>query len=344
MRSQLAQLLGLRGDLHLDLIDSDALSGNPLRDPAQRTLLVYTPPQYDAEGSQRYPVLYFLHGFTGNAAGAVSARPWEHNVVQRADTMIGDRRMTPAILVVVDGFTRLGGSQFVNSIHNGNYADYVAREIVSHLDRNYRTIAREGGRAVFGKSSGGFGAIHLATEYPATFCAFASHSGDMYFSGVYPQTFADVQRTLDRFDFKVAAFVAAFEGKPKRPQPEYVTMEILGYAAAYSPRAREAFAIDLPFDQATGELRQDVWARWLAFDPVERVAEKAAQLERLRLRYLDCGRRDEYGLDLGARILAKRMRDAGLAVRHEEFDDTHGNVTYRYEVSLPALCEVLDRE
>jgi S-formylglutathione hydrolase FrmB len=344
MPSQLAQLLGLQGDVHLDIVDSAALSGNALGDPARRTLLTYTPVGYDAEGSRRYPVLYFLHGFTGDAAGAVSARPWERNVIQRADALIAAGRMPPAIVAVVDGFTRLGGSQYVNSVHNGNYGDYVAREIVSHVDRSYRTIAHEGGRAVFGKSSGGFGSIHLALEYPGTFAAFASHSGDMYFNGVYPQTFADVQRTLERFDFDLAKFVAAFEGKPKRPQPEYVTMEILGYASAYSPRAREPFAIDLPLDRSTGELREDVWARWLAFDPVERVAEKAEQLGRLRLRYLDCGRRDEYGLDVGARVLAQRLRGAGLEVRHEEFDDTHGNVTYRYEVSLPALCEVLDRE
>lgn len=344
MRSQIGQLLGLRGDVHLDIIDSSALANNPLGDSSQRRLLVYTPPGYDAEGSRRYPVLYFLHGFTGDAAAMVSSRPWERNVVQRMDGLIAEGRIPHAILAVVDGFTRLGGSQYVNSIHNGNYADYVAQEIVAHVDHRYRTIAREGGRAIFGKSSGGFGAIHLTVEYPGTFAAFASHSGDMYFSGVYPQTFADVQRTLERHNFDIAAFVAAFEKKPKRSQPEHVTMEIVGYAAAYSPGARKAFAIDLPFDRASGELREDVWARWLAFDPAECVKEKAARLRRLRLRYLDCGRRDEYGLDIGARVLAKRLKEAGIEARHEEFDDTHGNVTYRYEVSLPALCEVLDRE
>jgi S-formylglutathione hydrolase FrmB len=344
MASQLARLLGIRGDVHFDSIESSALANNGLGDPSKRALLVYTPPDYDAEGSRRYPALYFLHGFTNDAAASVSSRPWERNVIQRADALVAQGRMPPAILAVVDGFTRLGGSQYVNSIHNGNYADYVAREIVSHVDRNYRTLAREGGRALFGKSSGGFGAIHLAFEYPGTFAAFASHSGDMYFSGVYPQAFPEVQRTLERFDFDIGAFVSAFEKKPKRSQPEHVALEIVGYAAAYSPSGREAFAIDLPFDSVSGELRRDVWARWLAFDPVERVAQKASELRRLRLRYLDCGRRDEYGLDIGARVLAKRLKEAGLDVRHEEFDDTHGNVTYRYEVSLPALCEVLDRE
>ncbi len=141
----------------------------------------------------------------------------------------------------------------------------------------------------------------------------------------------------------IAAFVAAFEGKPKRSAAEYATIELLGYAAAYSPSAARAFALDLPFDLATGELREDVFARWLAFDPAERARTHAAELGRLRLRYVDCGRRDEYALDIGARVLTARIRELGLAVRHEEFDDDHRSVGYRHAVSLPALAEVLDR-
>ncbi|HWT04344.1 MAG TPA: hypothetical protein VN224_01175, partial [Xanthomonadales bacterium] len=87
-----------------------------------------------------------------------------------------------------------------------------------------------------------------------------------------------------------------------------------------------------------------VFMRWLAFDPCERVVSGRAALERLRLRYLDCGRQDEYALDIGARVFTKRCRELGLEVRHEEFDDDHRNVGYRYEISLPALAEVLDRE
>ncbi len=342
-RSQLGRLCGLRGDVQLDSVTSEALRGNPLGDPAERTLIVYVPPGYDPQGSQRYPVLYFLHGYMGNAAAALSTRPWERNIVQWADWLIAQGRMPPVILALVDGFTRLGGSQFVDSIHNGGYATYVVRDIVSHVDRKYRTIAHEGGRAVLGKSSGGFGALHLTMEHPGTFAAFASHSGDAYFEGVYPIAFPATQRVLERFGFDTAAFLADFESSPKRSQEAYQAIEILGYAAAYSPTGRRAFAFDLPIDLATGGMREDVFGRWLTFDPVRRATTRLTALERLRLRYLDCGRRDEYGLDIAARVLARTMREAGLIVRHEEFDDGHRNVGYRYEVSLPALAGVLDR-
>ena len=293
------ELLGLRGHLHFDTVESAALAGNALGDPAQRPVIVYTPPGHDPQGSRAYPTLYVLHGYTGDATALVGARRWERNVVQWIDELIHAGRMPASMLVIVDGFTRLGGSQYVDSIHNGRYATYTVRDVVGHIDASYRTIAREGGRAVLGKSSGGFGAMHLVMEHPGVFAAFASHSGDSYFPYAHIPAFASAQRMLEKHDFSIEAFVEAFERKHKRPQPEYVTMEMLGYAAAYSPRSARAFDFDLPFDLHSGELREDVFARWRAFDPAERVASRAAELGRLRLRYLDCGRKDEYGLDIG---------------------------------------------
>jgi S-formylglutathione hydrolase FrmB len=343
-RSLIARLLGLEGDVRVDFVHSEALAGNPLGDPATRPVVVYTPPGYDAVGSRRYPALYVLHGYTGDAVALLSARPWETNVLQWVDRLIKERSMPPALLVIVDGFTRLGGSQYLDSVHNGAYATYTVRDVVGHVDRTFRTIPTEGGRAVLGKSSGGFGAMHLVLEHPGTFAAFASHSGDAYFKYAHPPAFATVHRALEAHDVNIAAFVESFERKHKRPAAEYTTMEMLAYAAAYSPRGPAAFDIDLPFDQKTGELRQEVFARWLAYDPAERVATHRAQLERLRLRFVDCGRRDEYNLDVGARVVSERIRALGLPVRHEEFDDDHRNVGYRYAVSLPALTAVLDQK
>lgn len=335
-------LLGLQGTLHFDRVHSEALAGNALGDAADRPLMVYTPPGYDAQGSRRYPVLYVLHGYTGDALALVSSRPWERNVLQWIDRLICEERMPHAILAIVDGWTRLGGSQYVDSIHNGNYATYVIEDAVGRVDREYRTLAHAGGRAVLGKSSGGFGAVHLSMAHPGVFSAFASHSGDAYFDLAHPASFAPAQRTLEKHGGDTGAFVAAFERKHKRAQNEYVTMEMLGYAAAYSPRSTQAFDMDLPFDLRSGAIRDDVFAKWKAFDPVNRVGETLEALRALRLRYVDCGRRDEYALDIGARLLTDRMREHGLEVRHEEFDDDHRNVGYRYEVSLPALGAVLD--
>jgi S-formylglutathione hydrolase FrmB len=342
--SPYARLLGLRGELRIEFVESAALANNPLGDPSIRPVIAYLPPGYDAEGSKRYPVIYVLHGYTGTAAALIASRAWETNVVQWADRLIADGSMKPAIVVVVDGFTRLGGSQYVDSIHNGAYATYVTRDVVGHVDATYRTIAEEGGRGVVGKSSGGFGAMHLTMRHPGVFAAFASHSGDSYFRFASPPAFPSASRVLESYGHDIGAFVAAFEATHKPSQAQFQTIEMLGYAAAYSPRGATAFDLDLPWKRTTGAIDEAVFERWLAFDPVEDAPHRAAELGRLRLRYLDCGRRDEYGLDIGAREMARRIGDLGLTVRHEEFDDDHRNVGYRYAVSLPALSEALENQ
>lgn len=340
----LARLLGIRGELALDSLESEALRDNALHDPSSRMLPVYLPPGYDAQGSRRYAVLYVLHGYGGDAASTIASRPWETNVVQWIDRLIAQKKMPPTILVVVDGNTRLGGSQYVDSSHNGLYATYLARDVVSHVDANYRTVAAERGRAVLGRSSGGFGAVHVTMRNPGVFCAFASHSGDAYFRYSLMPSFAAAHRTLEMHGRDVVAFVRAFEAKQKRSQAEFETMMILAQAAAYSPGDGTAFALALPFDRTSGELDGEVLARWRTFDPVEEAPLRAKELTRLRLRYIDCGRRDEYGLDVGARALARAMRSLGLEVEHQEFDDDHRNIGYRYAVSLPALAAVMEHE
>ena len=340
--SELGRLNGLTGDIKIDFIESPALADNPIGDPSLRPLAVYTPPGFDPQGSKRYGVLYVMHGYTGDVAALVAPKPWETNVVQWIDRLIVQRKMPPVMLAIVDGNNRFGGSQYVNSIHNGDYATYVVRDAIGHVDANYPTIAHEGGRAVLGKSTGGFAAMYLPMLYPGTFCAFASHSGDTNFLGTYVPEFPRTQRALEKFDFDIQAFVEAFEAKPKKSMDDGHVMMFLGQAAAYSPAEAKAWSLDLPFDLATGELRPGVMARWMAFDPVELCITKTAELARLRLRYVDCGRRDEYGLDIGARIFVRRLREMGLDVRHEEFDDDHRSVGYRHAVSLPALAEVLE--
>jgi hypothetical protein len=141
-KSALARLMGLHGELQVEFIRSAALENNALGDSPTRPIAVYLPPGYDPNGSARYPVLYCLHGYTGDAAALLSTRPWETNVVQWMDRLIAGQRMPSAILAIVDGFTRLGGSQYVNSIHNGDYETYVLRDVIGHVDKRFRTVGR----------------------------------------------------------------------------------------------------------------------------------------------------------------------------------------------------------
>jgi len=338
-----SDLLDLRGSLEICTLRSDALASGVLGDPVERFIGVYLPPEYDPYGSQRYASIYCLHGHGSNLVKMLAAGPWERNLVQQADAAMVAGSLPPAILVLVDGATRLGGSQYVDSIQNGYVARHVAVEIVDEIDRRFRSIQRPSARGIVGKSSGGFGALHLAAHFPERFSALASIAGDSYFRLAMPMLFPAAQRAFERYGGEPAAFLEEFQRSSSRRDEDYSALFVLACAAAYSPRSQRALDVAFPFDLLTGEIDDESFARWLAFDPAEYDAERRALLAQLSLCYLDAGRRDEYGLDIAARTLAHRLRESGVRVRSEEFPGGHRNTTERYIGAFTALLEVLDR-
>jgi enterochelin esterase family protein len=92
-----------------------------------------------------------------------------------------------------------------------------------------------------------------------------------------------------------------------------LALNILGMAAAYSPNpATPPFGVDLPCDLESGAFREDVWRRWLEHDPLVLLETHADALRSLRLLYLDCGTRDEFNLQHGARLFTRRLRELGV--------------------------------
>jgi enterochelin esterase-like enzyme len=182
---------------------SKVLKDNRLGDPHVRQLGVWLPPQYDegqARGrGRRFPVLYDLVGFTGSGLAHTSWKPFSDNVPERTSRLIHEKKMGPTIMVFPDCFTALGGNQYVNSSAIGNYADYLTRELIPFVDREFRTLASRDHRGCFGKSSGGYGAIIHAMKYPEYWGAIADHSGDSYFDFVYWHDWPNTLNELTRF-------------------------------------------------------------------------------------------------------------------------------------------------
>jgi enterochelin esterase family protein len=312
--------------------ESRVLKGNPLGDPTTRTTPVYLPPSYP---KGRYPVLYMLTGFTGFGEMMIQRGAWSESLPERLDRLIRTRAMREAIVVMPDCFTRYGGSQYLNSTATGRYEDHVVKELVPFVDRRYRTNGR---RAVLGKSSGGYGAMVLGMRHPDVFHALACHSGDLYFEYCY---LPDFPKALDllRPHGGPAKFLRAWEKMPKRMAGNlHAVVNTIAMASCYSPRGR---TFDLPFDLETGELRGEVWRRWKSWDPIDMLDRHAKDLRKLRLVYLDCGTRDQFALHHGARIFAAKARTRGVKLVHEEFDDDHTAISYRYDRSLALLSKAL---
>ena len=82
----------------------------------------------------------------------------------------------------------------------------------------------------------------------------------------------------------------------------------------------------MPFDTTTGRLDEEVWERWLAWDPVRMVPERGEALASMKHVYLDAGRSDEYYLDLGAQAFSKELGSLGIEHTLELFEGTHGGI------------------
>ena len=314
--------------------ESNVLKNNPLGDKYIRDVIVYLPPDYD--GEKKFPTVYCQTGFTGRGKMFLNDSAFTPNLAQRLDKLINDGKIKPMIAVLPDCFTYYGGSQYINSTATGNYEDYLTEEIVRFFDENFCTIRAKTARAVMGKSSGGYGALICGLRHADTFGLVCSTSGDCYFEMVYipdiPKAFRAVKgnphKLLEKF----------WDEEAKKGKDDFSGLNIIGMSACYSPIGAD---FDLPFDMKTGEIRTEIWQKWLAHDPVRLVEKSVENLKSLKLLYIDAGTRDEFFLDIGARVLCEKFKQFDIPHIHEEFDDGHFNISYRANRSLELISEHL---
>ncbi|HZE33168.1 MAG TPA: alpha/beta hydrolase-fold protein [Actinoallomurus sp.] len=339
----------LAGRIDEHTITSELLRGNPLGDPHERPLEVYVPPGYDDEPERRYPVVYAIQGYTGHLPMWHNRAPWRQPFPELADQIFARGDAPPVIVVYVDAWTSVGGSQFLDSPGTGRYHSYLCEEVVPWVDAHYRTLADRDHRAISGKSSGGYGAMITPMLRPDVFGALATHAGDALFDVCYRTDFPSVARELrDTYggpvDAAMQTFLADFRSRiagTKKTDMGFI--EQYGYAACYS--ADEDGTVRQPFDD-TGQVIPEIWDRWLAWDPVRMAArpEYAEALRSLKAIWIDAGTRDEYYLDFGAVAFRRAVETAGVpddSVYFELFDAGHGAIEYRYPLALAWLAERL---
>jgi S-formylglutathione hydrolase FrmB len=324
-------------------LESDALQGNALGDPHLRPLWVSVPPGYDSEPDRRFPSIYVIQGLTGQLDMWRNRSAFRPNPIELVDALFSsDDAPPPAIVVWVDAWTSLGGSQFVDSPAVGRYHTYLCDEVVPFVDQRYRTLADAAHRGITGKSSGGYGAMVTPMLRPDVFGGLATHAGDALFETCYLPDFRDAARALrDSYDGSFDRFWEDFRSRVAfTKSTDHVLLNVWAMAACYS--ADDDGTVQLPFNPATGELVPDVWERWLAWDPVRMVERHTDALRSLRAIYIDCGKRDQFYLDLGAEAFRQALERVGVIdVFFELFDGTHSSIEYRYPVAIRYLAERL---
>lgn len=323
-------------------VEAPTVRGNMLGDPSTRTVAVYLPPEYDTS-TDDYPLLVDLAAFTSSGLKRLAWTGFGESVPQRIDRLVREDAMGPAIVAFPDCFTRLGGNQYVDSVALGGWGSFVANDLAPALEAHFRIRPGAEHRAVYGKSSGGYGALVQVLRHPGRWGAAACHSGDLGFEWVYLREFPGALDTLARSGGDIARFVASFDAAPKVRGADLHTLMLLAMAASYDPDPSAPFGARLPVDMHTCELDAERWSAWLAHDPVRILDDPSARdnLRKLKALFVDCGRRDQYALHYGARTFAKRLSAHGIDHVYEEFDDNHSSIDYRLDRSLPLLFQAI---
>jgi hypothetical protein len=332
----------LRGRFDEVEFESEALKGNPLGDPTSRPLWVYLPPSYDDEPDRRYPAVYQIQGLTGQLDMWRNRSAFRRNFPELADDLFASGEVPPCVVVWVDCWTSLGGSQFLDSPGTGRYHTYLCDEVVPWVDAHYRTLPEREHRGIAGKSSGGYGAMVTPMLRPDLWGGLATHAGDALFEACYLPEFRESARVLrDEYEGSFDSFWKSFRSRPAfSKDSDGHLLNDWCMAACYS--TDEDGTVRLPFDPSTSELIPEVWERWLALDPVRMVPGHADALRSMKAIYIDAGKKDEWYLDLGAEAFRRALEAVGVTdVFFELFDATHMGIEYRYPKGLQYLAERL---
>jgi S-formylglutathione hydrolase FrmB len=287
-----------------------------------RRISVYLPASYDKEPTKRYPVVYLLHGITDTDETWVT--PWsERNrgwatIKEVMDSGTAARMFGEMIVVMPNELTKWGGSFYTNSTVTGNWEDFTVKDLVSHVDGKYRTLARASSRGIAGHSMGGYGAIKLGMKHP-----------DVY-SVVYGMNPAVLGWGRDlTIENRAFAHVLNVKTPEEALKGGIYSLGVIVVAQAFSPNPeRPPLFVDFPFAPVNGKLQpsEPAFSKWQENFPVNMVEKYRSNLSRLRGLRFDSGYEDEIKhIPPTARALSSALTAHGVEHVFEEYNGDHRN-------------------
>lgn len=291
-----------------------------------RRVSIYLPPSYDKEPARRYPVVYLLHGITDTDGTWVNSwgpgnEGWD-TIKDVMNSGIGANMFGEMIIVMPDQLTKWGGSFYTNSSVTGNWEDFTVRDLVSHVDGKYRTLARASSRGIVGHSMGGYGAIKLGMKHP-----------DVY-SVVYGMNPAVLgwgrDLTIDNPSFK---HLLNPQAPVKTPEDAIkgglYALGAIVVGQAFSPNPeRPPLYVNFPFELVNGKLKpsEPGFSKWQENFPTNMVEKYRANLSKLRGLRFDSGYEDEFThIPPTSRALSAALTARGIEHVFEEYNGDHRN-------------------
>jgi enterochelin esterase-like enzyme len=285
-------------------IHGHALEVNLEGDAVDRDTIVFLPPSYTREKSRRYPVVYSLHGYS------IGAEQWTHEI-QVSQAIEGAFALGSQDMIVVlpDSKTVHNGSMYSSSVTTGDFEQFIAHDVVAHIDAHYRTIARRTSRGLVGHSMGGYGAARIGMKHADVFgslyimspCCLEPMGGGPANPAI-SKALESVKTPADSAGLSFAARVQ------------------LASAAAWSPNPKNPpLYLDLPVKD--GAPQQDVLAKWAANAPLAFIDQYVGNLRQFRGISIDVG--DQDGLRVGAGKLREILDSYGIANTLDLYHGTH---------------------
>lgn len=303
-----------KGKIIIERLTSKALQNTGGENPTRR-ITVYLPPGYD-NTINRYPVIYYLHGFTWSDSLQIVSDHFDALL----DKAIATGKIRPVIVVMPNQHTLYRGSWYTNSTLTGNWADFTAKELVKFIDDKYRTIATADSRGITGHSMGGYGALKIGMQFPDVFSSVYALSpgilGYVKEFGATSNAYKRAQQISTREELiknwsDVLANVAVAMGRTFSPNP-----------------GKPPFYADLPFTYEGDKLivNYNVLELWNKNSPIEMADDFADNLKKLKALKLDWGRNEEFlSIPYTCMMFSQKLENLGINHYAEEYLGTHGN-------------------
>lgn len=293
-----------------------ALLENPGGENPTRRVTVYLPPGYD-KSEKRYPVLYYLHGFTWSDSLAIAVDKFD----KLLDKAIATKKIGPVIVVIPDQYTLYRGSWYTNSTLTGKWADFTGKDLVTFVDKNFRTIPKSESRGITGHSMGGQGAIKMGMLFPEVF------------SSVYAMSPAQMGTLTEEFGIKANVHKRITEISSREQlitgYAEFLPNALVSMGRAYSPNLdNPPYYMDFPYEYVNDSLiiNYDVIKKWKKKSAIGMVDDHIKDLKKLKALKLDWGRNEDNNLIPNTCLeFSKKLEDLGINHYAEIYIGNHGN-------------------
>jgi enterochelin esterase-like enzyme len=301
-----------KGTVERIKVFGNSLEGNLAGDSPGREVSIYLPPGYSSNPDRKYPVVYFLHGFTDSDAQWYGFEKHWINLPEVVNKAMAAGGLIEMIIVTPNAFTRFQGSFYTNSVTNGNWEDFVAKELVNHIDNNYRTIPHAGSRGIAGHSMGGYGAFRLGQKYPDTFSSMYLLSPCCLSITAESWNSLDALPDLEGIENQTQIDTAGFGTKV-----QFAT------AAAWAPNPdRPPFYLDL--QKENGKLQPLVIAKRMANLGIATLDQNIFLIKKLRAIAFDAGDEDKE-IAAGLRDLTLQLTRYQIPHEFEIYKGDHLN-------------------